>query len=246
MGFRQNKKRFPVSLKILLTATVICLLAGRFLWEMEAEVSFGYNTIPDSTTTAYEAETAPNQTQDTAEIPAGIYEAVVKSTGEIASISRSQQPGEGNRYVCYYEEDEEELSLLFRIQQENALPQEKAAVVLEWKSVDRSGVLQTETLPEAAYKLPQDIRLTELPVVFSPEPAEDGYIDYGLSQDEGMWYELKIPLTSEGLTAAAADGKTLIIAASSDSGANPQALPVIEHAVHAEIRLVMRNQFDLD
>lgn len=246
MGFREKNKKCPASLKILLTAAVTCLLSGMILWEYGEAVSFAYIMAPDSPTTAYVMESASNHTEEAAESPAVIYETVVKSTGGTACISRSLQPGEGNRYVCYFEEDEEEISLLFRIQRQGALPEEKALVVLEWRTVDKTGTHQTKTLPEEAYRLPPDIRLIEFPVVLSPEQEEDGYIDPGLSQDEGIWYELSLLFTSEGLTAMAADGKTLIISVFLGSGTDLQAPPVIEHAVHAEIRLVMRNQFDLD
>lgn len=216
------------------------------MWRYGAATSLAYNMDSAGTILIDEEETAKEESEEILELTTEPYEAVVKSAEAVVITGRSKQPGEGNTYVCYYDENDEQLSFRFRIQRRGALPGEVVPAKLEWKTAARSGASQTVELPDTAYDMLPELNLLEVPVVFSPESEADKDLDYGLSQDKGTWYEVTIPFTSEGVNPITADGKTLLIAVALDDNAENLPLSAGEGAVHAEIRLVMRDLFDLD
>lgn len=163
----------------------------------------------------------------------GFYEAVVKEDGTVSNISKAKQPGTNHEYTCYYDEDEKELEISFRVQKERAGEGERVPVLLGWKKGT-----EIEPLPEDAFILPEEILISAVPVEQTPP---DGGENVGNSS-RGVWYQIKIPLDQEesSLKAGALDGKTLMIAVAGSGNTLHQ------NAIHSEIHLVMRNLFDLD
>lgn len=177
------------------------------------------------------------QTDAAAEKP---YEAVLKPIGTVSTISRATMPGANNQYVCYYDEYDEALTFQFRIQKPGAVPDEKTPALLGLKKAGEGFVLDSR-LTEQQYKLPDGIELKAIPVAVSP----DNNSENGLLQGPGSWYELSIPFGESMLSKNALDGQTLVLAvAVQDITTGADAIN--GGAIHAEIRLIMRDSFDLD
>lgn len=199
----------------------------------EAEMKLFINTIY--------AALIGMQTETAASKP---YEAVLKSIGPVSNISRATVSGQNNQYVCYYDEYDDKLTFRFRIQKPAALAEERTPALLGFKKAGDVFELDP-VLTEQQYQLPEGIELKALPVTASPENSTDS----GLTQDQGSWYELTIPFNDNMPSKAALDGQTLVIAVAvqnTAAGAGETSYTVNHDAIHAEIRLVMRDSFDLD
>lgn len=154
----------------------------------------------------------------------GCYEVVVKEEGVISQSRYSEENGKVNRYICYLEDGDEDVTIWFRIQRIGALDDEKTAILLGEKTVGKEII----PLSEEVYSLSENINSSEIPVQKKN------------SSENGIWYQWVLPLKNRNISDF--DGKVLIIALSEKD--NSQI--VRENSVCAEIRLVIRDLFELD
>lgn len=166
-------------------------------------------------------------------------EAVVKADGTVSCIERAGAAGSNNQYAAYYEEGDR---LVFNFRVQSKAPGGEVKVTFGLKTgTDTDGSLLVSPL-------------TELParsVTVEAAPEEAAGSDGGLSNDTGNWYQLELTLgdrEEQATTAAGLDGKVLVIGVgeAGSAGTPDNGLKLGKDAIHAEIRLVLRNLFDLD
>lgn len=176
------------------------------------------------------------------------YNTVIKSDGAISALNLSEKIGSNNHYVCYYDKDDDKITIRFRIQKQAAQENEPSVRVdMGYIDMDGGDTLEEikNRLPTEAYTLPEGLLLKEFPVMSVPELGVGDGSGLSPEQISDVWYELTIPFkaTDENLISQEfLDGKVILIATMEGVTGDI----VKKDAIHAEIRFVMRDLFELD
>lgn len=172
---------------------------------------------------------------------AGYFDTVLYEDGIVSSIERSGQSGEPNRYVCYYEEGEQKLSLLFRIQKRNASEQETTGLIIgRLERDDENGRPEVAVMAGCIpYEITADGTKAELLTVSFPvvnireSEIKQGTMGPDASQ---IWYGVDIPISGWS------EEYPLVIGPMAAEGTET----LDPGSVYAVLRMVKRDLFELD